>query len=159
MGQEPYTLIMLMAEHWPRELFQRVELWATDYEDTFADIVTTARYPVENLKRVPPELLQRYSKPSGDDHHTLEAVIRERLRFQLHDLLTLQPAAPSFAGVLCKNVLLHFLPPQRVDILRMFHHALAPNGLLATEQTQKLPAAVKPLFRQLSTDTQVHEKV
>jgi chemotaxis protein methyltransferase CheR len=41
----------------------------------------------------------------------------------------------------------------------MFHRALAPDGFLATEQTQKLPPEIAPLFSQVVSDGQVFQKV
>ena len=81
--------------------------------------------------------------------------VRSRLRFHRHDLLTLKPVGEGYNLIVCKNVLLHFQPAERVEVFRMFHNALAPGGLLATEQTQKLPAEVSHLFHQVVSDGQV----
>ena len=60
-------------------------------------------------------------------------------RYQRHDLLSFQEIGQGYSLVLCKNVLLHFQPPERIEVLRMFHRALAPGGLFASEQTQEMP--------------------
>jgi chemotaxis protein methyltransferase CheR len=61
--------------------------------------------------------------------------------------------------VVCKNVLLHFSPEQRVEVIKMFNRSLAPGGYLATEQTQKMPPELAEHFSQVVADAQVHKKV
>jgi len=50
----------------------------------------------------------------------------------------------GYSLVLCKNVLLHFQPLERIEVIRMFHRALAPGGFFATEQTQEMPPRPPP---------------
>jgi len=61
--------------------------------------------------------------------------------------------------ILCKNVLLHFKYEERVDVMKMFHSVLAPEGLLAVEQTQKLPIEVEHLFTKVVSHGQLFRKV
>ena len=65
----------------------------------------------------------------------------------------------ALAMVICKNVLLHFHPQQRVKVLQMFHDALRKDGLLVMEHTQKLPEELLPLFQQVSPSAQVFKKI
>ena len=60
---------------------------------------------------------------------------------------------------MCKNVLLHFQADQRIEVIKMFHRALAPAGYFATEQTQKLPEETAELFEQVAADGQLFRKV
>ena len=41
----------------------------------------------------------------------------------------------------------------------MFHKTLSRNGILANENTQKLPEEAKGLFHQISNDSQVYRKI
>jgi chemotaxis protein methyltransferase CheR len=41
----------------------------------------------------------------------------------------------------------------------MFHRALGPDGLLATEQTQELPPELASLFERVVPDGQLFRKV
>jgi len=43
--------------------------------------------------------------------------------------------------------------------MRMFHQALAPGGFFVTEQTQKLPGEVSPLFQQVVGNAQLFRKI
>ncbi|NVM23469.1 MAG: chemotaxis protein CheR, partial [Desulfobacterales bacterium] len=77
---------------------------------------------------------------------------------QKHDLRSLQPIRDNFGLIVCKNVLLHLQEPERIDVIKMFHKCLAPDGFLATEQTQKMPARTAYLFRQVNPKVQLFQK-
>ena len=67
------------------------------------------------------------------------------------------PAAlTELSLVICKNVLLHQNYQQRIEIVKMFHQALANGGLLAMEHTQKLPKEVAGLFEQVVPNAQLY---
>ena len=85
--------------------------------------------------------------------------IRRRVAFQWHDLLSFKEIGHDYSLVLCKNVLLHFHPLERIEVLKMFHRALAPGGFFATEQTQEMPRELASLFERVIPDGQLFRKV
>ncbi len=85
--------------------------------------------------------------------------VRERVVFQCHDLLSFKEIGHDYSLIVCKNVLLHFRPPERVEVLKMFHRALAPSGLFVTEQTQEMPLELASLFERVIPDGQLFRKV
>jgi chemotaxis protein methyltransferase CheR len=162
MGQEPYTLAMVFAERMGHFAFNNLRIDATDVESTgqFAKIIEAAVYPKDELSRLPEGILEKYFEPDGkpDCFRVIDS-IRQRVVFQRHDLLSFKEIGNGYSLVLCKNVLLHFTPPERIEVLRMFHRALAPGGLFATEQTQEMPPELAPLYRRLIADGQLFRKV
>jgi chemotaxis protein methyltransferase CheR len=161
MGQEPYTLAIMLAGRMGHFGFDNLRIDATDLESTgqFARIIEAGLYPRDELSRLPAGILEKYFEPNGQrDYFRVIDSIRRRVAFQQHDLLSLQEIGDGYSLVLCKNVLLHFQPRQRIDVLRMFHRALAPGGLFATEQTQEMPPEVAPLFQRLIPDGQLFRK-
>jgi chemotaxis protein methyltransferase CheR len=161
MGPEPYSLAILLAEAMGYFAFNNLRIDASDLDDCgmFGPIIANGVYPWEELERVPTELFKKYFEPAGEKKFRVIERVRSRLTFHRHDLLTLEPVGDNYNLIVCKNVLLHLQPAERVDVFRMFHKALAPGGFLATEQTQKLPADVAPLFQQVVSDGQVFQKV
>lgn len=159
MGQEPYTLAILLAETMGQFAFRNVYISATDYDEPLLKTLREGSYPWEELQRIPPELFAKYFRPNGKEgqFQVIDA-IRERVQCQHHDLLSLQPCGSSFSLIVCKNVLLHFQPAQRSEVIRMFHQAMEPGGIFVTEHTQKMPDEVSHLFEQLVSDSQVFRK-
>lgn len=161
MGPEPYTLAILLAESMGRFAYKNVRIEATDLDgsDLFGEIIGRGEYPREELDRIPREIFDKYFQPAErEGTFRLDPLVRDRVRYRKHDLLTLEPAGSDFSLILCKNVLLHFQPAERVAVLRMFHGSLAPGGLFATEQTQKLPEEVSALFEQVTPDAQLFRR-
>lgn len=161
LGQETYTLAMILAEKMNRFAFKNVQLDATDHDsdNRFGEVVSAGIYPQDELKRTPQDLLGKYFEPAPNTGYTqVKNELRSRVRFQYHDLLSLKAPGEDYCLVVCKNVLLHFQPEERVEVFRMFHRSLAPGGYLANENTQKLPHEVAHLFTQVVPDAQVYKK-
>lgn len=159
MGQEPYTLAILLAENMGRFAFRNVEIHATDYDEPLLRILSDGCYPREELQRIPEALFARYFEPDGKEGcfrviDTIRGVISPRH----HDLLSLSPIRTGFSLIVCKNVLLHFQPEQRVEVIRMFHQALEKDGIFVMEHTQKMPVELSEMFEQLVSDGQVFRK-
>jgi chemotaxis protein methyltransferase CheR len=126
----------------------------------FEKIIKEAVYPAEQVKRIPPEIFSKYFVPASmEGHHRVIDTIRERIHFQKHDLRSLKPIGEGYHLILCKNVLLHFQPQERTEVIRMFHSALAPGGYFATEQTQKMPEELRDHFVQVSPEGQLFKKI
>ncbi len=161
-GQEPYTLALILAEAMGRFSFRNLRIDATDLDGSnlFGEIIAKGIYPREEVERIPAGILQKYFKAlNGGSHFQIDEEIRNRLIFQKHDLLSLQPIGESFSLILCKNVLLHLQAPQRVEVMKMYHRSLTTGGFFATEQTQKIPAEVEHLFQQVTPDAQLFRKI
>jgi chemotaxis protein methyltransferase CheR len=153
---------MMLANSLGRFAFNNLVIHATDLDEdnTFGRIVVDGMYPREELERMPANIFECYFEPAErPGHFRVVKQIRDRLRFQKHDLLSLQEIGQNFSLILCKNVLLHFHHAQRVEVIRMFHRALAPDGMFATEQTQKMPDELAHLFAPVVSDAQLFRKV
>jgi chemotaxis protein methyltransferase CheR len=162
MGQEPYTVSILFAERMGHFAFKNLRIDATDVESTgqFAQVIEAAVYPQDELSRLPQGIFEKYFEPDGQTgrFQVIERV-RRRVAYQRHDLLSFKEIGHGYALVLCKNVLLHFAPWERIEVLKMFHRALAPGGYFATEQTQEMPAEIAPMFDRVIPDGQLFRKV
>ena len=181
MGQEAYSLAILLAENMGRFAFRNICIDATDIDTSnlFGAIISEGIYSENELKRMPQQLFKKYFQPSYYDDTGQVSLpqslppglagkppsfkvvdcIRKRVSYQKHDLLSFQPIGDGFSLILCKNVLLHFQYEERVEVIKMFHRSLSPGGFFATEQTQKLPREVTGLFEQVTGDAQLFRKV
>ncbi len=150
MGQEPYSLAIVIRESMGAFTFRRIQIHATDVDPgaQFGPIVQRGIYQEDQIRRIPEHLRDKYFSPAEETGcFRIADEIRTRVTFQRHDLLTLSPpSADPMDIVLCKNVLLHFTDQQKCEVIRLFHDTLSPRGYLAMEQTQPIPESVAPLF-------------
>ncbi len=163
MGQEPYTIALLLKEHMGAMIFRNVRILASDidHSDLFGDIIEKGSYPYVELKRIPEEFFTKNftPDPDKDGHFIIAEDVRNRVTFKRHDLLTCNPPGNNFSLISCKNVLLHFTEEQRIKVIRMFHDTLVDGGFFLTEQTQKMPPEVAGLFEQVVPNAQVFRKL
>ncbi len=160
-GPEPYSIAMTFRKHMGPFLFRNLRIWATDIDETntFGRIITQGVYSEQETKRIPPEVRARHFSPHGSDGGLqVSEEMRRAVRFQRHDLLSLEPIREQFGLIVCKNVLLHFSPQDRVEVIQMFHRALSENGYFVTEQTQKLPLETAHLFSRVTSSGQLFRK-
>jgi chemotaxis protein methyltransferase CheR len=162
LGQETYTLAILLAESMGRFSFKNIHIFATDIEENpqFGETVRQGIYNAEELQRIPEGLRVKYFEKTHKAHE-LRAIeiLRERITYQKHDLLSLKPIGEDLSLVLCKNVLLHFQADERVEVIKMFHKNLSPSGYLAMEQTQKMPPEMEAMFHKIVPNGQVFKKI
>ena len=162
MGQEPYSLSMILNESMGHMYFRNVRILATDIDESnlFEDIITKASYPEELIQRIPKEIFNKFFSPDEKDgYFKLNEAIRKSVSFKKHNLLTFIPPKKDFGLILCKNVLLHFNDLEKMNVIRMFHAALIDGGYLALEQTQKLPKDAQQLFSPVISNAQLFKKI
>lgn len=161
MGPEPYSLAIAFAENMGRFNFRNIRIDATDLDESnlFGKIISEGVFPESDLRRIPRELFAKYFLPDGSEgRFKVVELIRSRISYRKHDLLSLRPVGDGFSLIVCKNVLLHFQAAERIEVIEMFYGALAPGGYFVTEQTQKLPGKVARLFEQVTADAQIFRK-
>ena len=162
MGQEPYTFAIVLAERMGYFAFKKILIDASDIDEnnTFCKIIAESKYPYNELERIPKELFEKYFiKSDTANDYQLNDTIRSKLKFHKHDLLSLKPFDSGYHLIICKNVLLHFHPEERIEVLKMYHSSLVTGGFLTTEQTQKMPVELNNYFTQVSTNANIFKKL
>jgi len=163
MGQEPYTFAILLRERMGQHLFHNVKIFATDIDsyNQYVQVIGTGRYPEKDLQRIPPEIFAQYFHTDPDDpgFMYISDEIRNAVEFKKHDLLTFEPIRSGIHLIICKNVLLHFSPEERLKVWDMFWSALEPGGFMLHEHTQKLPDELNGSFEQIVMNAQIFRKV
>jgi chemotaxis protein methyltransferase CheR len=160
MGPEPYSIAIILRENMGHMMFRNVRIHATDIDGSnlFGNIINNGSYPEEQVKRIPGDILNRYFTPDDSGNYIISEEIRRSLIFKKHNLLSLEPVRDDFGLIVCKNVLLHFKQEERINVIKMFHSSLTTDGFFVTEQTQKLPEPVSPLFQQVQSNVQLFKK-
>lgn len=160
-GPEPYTFAIILSEKLGYFGFKKVRIDATDIDETnnFGKTIQSGIYPYEELKRIPEDIFKKYFEASQEDgYFRISENIKSRVHFQKHDLLSLSAVDSDYNLIINKNVLLHFSPEQRIEVIKMYHRSLATNGLLVTEQTQPIPDEISHLFEKVVPDANVFLK-
>jgi len=137
-GQEPYSIAMLLAEHFPELSNWNVQLIATDVSPTHLARARGARYSQFEVNRGLPALMLVRHFTKEEDAWVVRQEIRDRVRFQELNLIEPWPYLPRCDVVFLRNVMIYWGAETRRDVLSRIRQVLRPDGFLvlgATETT------------------------
>jgi two-component system CheB/CheR fusion protein len=156
-GEEPYTLAMVLAEAMGDEAFsERVKIYATDVDENALNAARHAVYTEKQVEGVTPERLERHFERS-DAQFAFRKDLRRSVIFGRNDLLQDAPIS-RIDLLLCRNTLMYFNAEAQGRILRRFHFALNPEGVLFLGKSEMLIAHTD-LFRPVSLQRRIYQKV
>jgi two-component system, chemotaxis family, CheB/CheR fusion protein len=128
-GEEAYSLAILMRAHMMTlPAAPRVQIFATDLDETAIGIARAGRYPAALVRPVPADYLVRFFT-EFDGSYVVSKEIRELCTFSAHSLIR-DPPFSRIDLISCRNVLIYLDTELQARVVRTFHYALAPGGLL-----------------------------
>lgn len=152
-GQEPYSVRMLLDEHFPELATWDVELLATDLsQDVLARAQEGLYTQFEVDRGLSPRLLAKHFDREGNRWRA-KRELRERVRFRAMNLAEPWPVLEPCDVVLARNVLLYFDAAAKSAVLGRIRRVLRPDGVLllgGAESTVGLDDAFVPV-RSLDT--------
>jgi chemotaxis protein methyltransferase CheR len=129
-GQEPYSVAMLVREHFPELASWRLSLIASDISREVLARARDGRYnQIEVNRGLPASLLVRYFEQKGTTW-VLAPVIRDMVEFQEINLAQAWPMLPRMDLVLIRNVMIYFDLQTKKAILARLARLLRPDGYL-----------------------------
>jgi chemotaxis protein methyltransferase CheR len=129
-GQEPYSLALLLREHFPELAGWRVSLLATDLSRQVLERARQGRYnQIEVNRGLPAALLVKHFEQRGT-HWQLKPAIRSMVDFQEINLVKAWPPLPRMDLVLIRNVMIYFDVSSKKAILARLTRVLEPDGYL-----------------------------
>ena len=147
-GQEPYSLAMILKEMGPAIAGWRFEIIGTDLSGEVLERAKAGVYTQFEVQRgLPIQMLLKYFQQNGDQW-TISQEIRSMVHYRTLNLLNDFSALGQFDIVYCRNVLIYFDQPTKVDVLNRTAKLLAPDGYLllgAAETVVGLTEAFKPV--------------
>jgi chemotaxis protein methyltransferase CheR len=140
-GQEPYSIAILLREHFPALSGWDVRILATDLCTDILARARAGRYTDMEIGRgMPPPLRDRYFDRVGTGWVARDAA-RGRIEFRQFNLLSETLPVSSVDVLFLRNVLIYFDVPTKSAILNRVRSALRSDGILflgGTETTWNL---------------------
>jgi chemotaxis protein methyltransferase CheR len=129
-GQEPFSLSMLLREHFPQLKDWKISFIATDLSRQILDRCETGTYSQMEVNRgLPVKLLVKYFEKQGSDW-VLKPEIRSMVKFKELNLLKPFVGLTACDLILLRNVLIYFDVPTKRDILEKAGRLLKPHGVM-----------------------------
>lgn len=130
MGQEPYSLAMLLAERAGVPGADLPDIVATDVSDAAIARARAARYSQFEIQRgLPIRRMLRWFEQDGEEFVARPELVR-LVQFRKHNVVAEPPPYGLFDVILCRNVLLYFSGAVRQGVFDRLADALRPGGLL-----------------------------
>ncbi len=147
-GQEPYSLAMILKEMGPQLAGWRFEIIGTDLSGDVLERAKAGVYTQFEVQRgLPIQMLLKYFAQNGDQW-TISQEIRSMVHYRTLNLLNDFSALGQFDVVYCRNVLIYFDQPTKIDVLNRTAKLTAPDGYLllgAAETEVGLTDSFKPI--------------
>ncbi len=159
-GEEPYSVLMLLAEFLGSRLADyRVKVIATDIDQQSLISASQGVFEASQFKNVSPErmrVIENYFYKIGHKYW-----IREDwppyIDFKYHDVIADIPFE-HVDLILCRNLLMYFDRSLQEQVIMRFWNALNPAGFLVLGLVESLTSGVKDLFIEFSSQKRIYQK-
>jgi chemotaxis protein methyltransferase CheR/two-component system CheB/CheR fusion protein len=144
-GEEVFTLAIILRELLAAQASVReVLITGTDLNPEALKVAQDGIYRATAFKEMSAELHERYFVPKGADFE-VRPELRACVRFERRDVLSGAPGT-DLDLVSCRNLLIYMKSSLQDQLIKIFHQALNPQGLLFIGQSESLSFVGNSLF-------------
>lgn len=136
-GEEPYTISIVLNEHFSKEL-QDWTVWI-EAMDICTEALKKAEagiYKTEKISEdVDEAIVRKYFKKLDDDTYQIMPELKKRVLFRKFNLKQ-DEFSSSYDAIFCRNVVIYFDDETKDRIYQKFYHALGTNGYFLVGPTE-----------------------
>jgi chemotaxis protein methyltransferase CheR len=147
-GQEPYSLAICLKEMASKVAGFRFEILGTDLSNEVLDKAKNGIYSQFEVQRgLPIQMLVKYFTQKGDLWQ-INPEIRSMVQWRKLNLLENFSSLGTFDIVFCRNVLIYFDQPTKIDVLQRMSRQVTPDSYMvlgAAETVVGLTDAFRPV--------------
>lgn len=161
-GEEAYSMAILLKEE---GLYERAQIYATDFNDLVLQKAKEGIYPVESVKDYTLNYQRAGGKAAFVDYYTahhhsiiLDRSLKKNIVFANHNLET-DGVFGEMHLILCRNVMIYFNRELQDRVIRLFHDSLCRHGILSlgSKESIRFSAHAKH-FDDLVADEKIYRK-
>ena len=125
-GQEPYSIAILLREHFPELIGWKICILATDFSEQALEKASLGIYNETEVQRGLTETqIQRHFKRLPNGHYEINPDLRSMVQYKKMNLIQDWPLMPKFDLILMRNVLIYFNQNTKAKILKRLHSQLS----------------------------------
>lgn len=156
-GEEPYSLAILINEILEElDLTMKVQIFATDIDESAIETARKGVFPAESLVNVPEEYREKYFSKTHDGVQ-ISKHIRQNILFSRHDLVE-NPPFLRLNMISCRNLLIYFSQKTQRQLMPILHYSLLPKGILFLGKSETI-GQFNDLFTVLDSKHRVFQRV
>jgi chemotaxis protein methyltransferase CheR len=139
-GQEPYSIAILIKEHFPELTNWKINLIATDICTVALNKAKIGIYNEAELSRgLTEKQIQTYFSKISPSEYQISSDIRSMVHFSEINLIKQLPAMPTYDLILIRNVLIYFSNENKRKVLDSMYQKLYPHGYLMLGTSEFIP--------------------
>jgi two-component system CheB/CheR fusion protein len=136
-GEEPYSIAIILSELLENKVADyKIQIFATDLDESVTSICRKARYPEAAIINVDRNIVKKYFTVKNDEYEVIKP-IRDMCIFSRHNIIS-DPAFMRLDLISCRNMLIYFTTELQDRIFPMFHYALNDTGILFLGKSESI---------------------
>lgn len=145
-GEEPYSLALILAEHFAREMQEiPVSIDATDVDSSIIQSAENALFNHDRLLETPLNYIQKYFD-EVDNQYRLSPCIREMVSFSQGEMFN-SLIYHECDLLLCRNVLIYLARDQQEKVFRNIARILNKDSFLVLGKSETILGETRSLFQ------------
>lgn len=146
-GEEPYSYAIILYEIGLTNPTMDALIIASDIDYEILKRAKAGIYERPALDNMTEHQIKKHFTLLPDGKYEIKPHIREKVRFQYHDLMRGEPVAKYLDLISCRNVTIYFNEQQKNDLCKEFHNGLVAGGYYVMGLSEYLGKEMEPLFR------------
>lgn len=156
-GEEAYTIAIELSEVLRKAgIDRKFRIIATDVHRGSIEKASLGIFSAQSMEKIDPDLRERYFN-KVDDHYVIDPVLRQKLIFSIHDVLS-DPPFLQIDLITCRNLLIYLNEEAQIRVISMFLFGLRQNGFLMLGPSESLGRFVSD-FEQLNGRWRIYRNV
>ena len=148
-GEEPYSLAMLLAKHFPDTEGWEPRVLATDISNRVLVTASEGIYPIDSQHDIPKPLLQEFMRKGYAEYEGKMKVAQEIQQMVEFKRLNLgaesYPVNEAFDAIFCRNVLIYFDAASKSRVVEKLMRHLSTQGLLFIGHAENLHSLTRSM--------------
>lgn len=146
-GEEPYSIVIYLLEHWPGIDQWDVEIISSDINTDIIASAIQGHYTDRSVQHIPKYLLRKYFVPKNGGFQICDD-LRDAVEFTRVNLIDPMEvrAYREFDVIFCRNLLIYFDDLSRRQAADTFYDALNPGGFVCLGHSESM-SRISSLFR------------
>ncbi len=157
-GQEPYSIAMVILEHFENASSQDIRILATDIDPNVLQVAKSGTYDEKQISSISPERRARFFRPSRHENTSNESfracdAVKELVSFRELNLLGKWPFKGQFDVIFCRNVVIYFDREAQNSLWRRFQMHTRDGGYLFLGHSERMDESCLDEFSPCGTTT------
>lgn len=158
-GEEPYTYAIILYELGKTGIAFNGSIIATDIDEEMLKKARIGAYEKNALENMSDTQISRHFDKKEDGKYYIKEHIKQIVRFQGHDLMTVTPLSRGVDMVSCRNVTIYFNEQQKKDLVKLVHDSLGKDGFYIMGMSEYMAKDVEHLFKAYKPMLKVFQKL